>query len=392
MLINNFAFRLASLLIVLSYFVSACAGETSTEITNVPQSVTMSTSTPTKTSTDKPTKTSTVAYNPSTTTTPAPSLTPTISPTPTPSPTHQGGGSGIFKINVNGSVFNYSLDDRSMNLDVTSPELRIEYMNDVKNLERLVLDEGTDNNQILYECPLDDYSCYLGVLSDKPDDEWVYLYVSHRQQQYCPPCTYELVRINTITNEQNVLEQSTGAGDFAVKIYPESSQWLLTENWARGFYSDLFTYNPETQEKKLIITRQGGFAKFGYAPDRSFIWYRITDYCKVEMVREDGSQIPGFNYTESIIGWINEDQFLVAKANNNPPICSLTGVAIADIYGLEDWVLSGELGHILLSTDKRKLIYTDDCSNSLCKSLKMLDLNGGETEILYEGDIYWIKE
>jgi hypothetical protein len=376
-----------SLLILLSYFVSACAGETSTEIADV----TISASTPINTSMDKLTNTLTVTLSSSPTTTPTPSPTPTISPTPTPSPTHIGGGSGMFKINVKGSVFIYSLDDRSMDLEVKSPELNLEYIDDAKNLMRLVLDEGIDNNKILYECPIDDYICYVRVLADNPDDERVYLNVEHRQQEYCP-CTQELIRVNTITSEQNVLEQSTGSVGFDLMIYPESSKWLLTDNWARGFYSDLFIYNPETQEKQLVITRQGAFSQFGYAPDYSFIWYRITDYCKVEIVREDGSQIPGFDNADSILGWINEEQFLIITANNHPPICSLTGVAVANIYGLGDWLLRGNIGQILLSPDQSKLIYTDDCSNSVCKSLKMLDLNNRETEILYESDIFWIKE
>jgi hypothetical protein len=67
-------------------------------------------------------------------------------------------------------------------------------------------------------------------------------------------------------------------------------------------------------------------------------------------------------------------------------------VAVANIYGLGDWLLRGNIGQILLSPDQSKLIYTDDCSNSVCKSLKMLDLNNRETEILYESDIFWIKE
>jgi hypothetical protein len=134
-----------SLLILLSYFVSACAGETSTEIADV----TISASTPINTSMDKLTNTLTVTLSSSPTTTPTPSPTPTISPTPTPSPTHIGGGSGMFKINVKGSVFIYSLDDRSMDLEVKSPELNLEYIDDAKNLMRLVLDEGIDNNKIL---------------------------------------------------------------------------------------------------------------------------------------------------------------------------------------------------------------------------------------------------
>jgi hypothetical protein len=353
--------------------------------------VAISTSTPTKTSTQKLTNTLTVTPSPSPTITLTPSFTPTITPTTTPSPTHQGGGLGLFKINVKGIEFIYSIDDRSVGFGVNSTEFKWEFMDAAKNLLRLVLDEGTGNNKILYECPLDDYICSVNVIAGNPGDEWIYINVEHRQQQYCP-CTQELIQVNTITNEQIVLEQSTGAVGFRLMMYPEASKWLLTDNWVRGFYSDLFIYNLETQEKQLVITKQGSFSKFGFAPDRSFIWYRITDYCKVQMVREDGSQIPGFNNAESILGWINADQFLVITANNNPPICSLTGVAVADMYGLGDWVVRSNLGQVLLSPDQSKLIYTDDCSNSVCKYLMMIDLNNRETEILYEGEIHWIKE
>ncbi|MFN2196823.1 MAG: hypothetical protein ACK2UW_11945 [Anaerolineales bacterium] len=333
----------------------------------------------------------TVTPSSSPTATPSPSSTPTIRPTPTPSPTHQGGGSGTFKIKVGESVFAYSLDDRSMDLDVESPAIKLEYMDDANNLMRLVVDEGTENHKILYECPRNDYSCYISVLADNLDDGSVYFNVEHRQQEDCP-CNQELIRVNTITDEQNILEQSTGSVGFDLVIYPESSKWLLTDNWTRGFYSDLFIYYPEVQEKQLVITKQGAFSNFGYAPDYSLIWYRITDYCRVQFVREDGSQIPGIDNADSILGWINDDQFLVVTANNNPPICSLTGVAVANIYGIGDWVLRGNVGQILLSPDQNRLIYTDDCGNSVCNSLKMLDLNSKETEILYEGDIYWIQE
>jgi len=65
---------------------------------------------------------------------------------------------------------------------------------------------------------------------------------------------------------------------------------------------------------------------------------------------------------------------------------------VANIYGLGDWVVRGNLGHVLLSPDQSKLIYTDGCGSSMCKSVKMTDLDSGETEILVEGELSWIKE
>ena len=381
-----------------SFFLSGCIQGESAGLTTMQ----LSTLTPSSTSTTAPTSSYTPTYTLTETPTPTLTGTPTPSPTSTPtssptaSRTPQGGGSGTLRFSVGGRSVYYSLDDRVMSSGYQMPEFHVKYKTDENNVSKLIFHLGPGENRVLYECPLEDFICSIKIVAGNPGDEWIYINVEHRQQQFCP-CTHELIKVNTITADREVLDQA--AGWFRLMVYPGTSKWLMTTNWVRSFRSDLFVYNPETREKTLVVTETGSYNKFGYAPNQAFIWYRITDYCLVKLVREDGSKIPGFQGADSILGWIDKEHFLVVTARNNPPNCSLTGLAVANQHGLTgEWLLQGNYGSIVLSPDQTKLVYTDNCKSDSCKRLVIQDLDGGEPEILYETDmasiysIAWIGE
>lgn len=382
---------------IISLFLSGCGSGQLQEPTN--------TATPTRTSTQNSSPTLTTTYTPTITPSQTPTWTPTPSPmstatlSPTPSPTHTGGGSGLLRMVIrNDSGYEYpiySLNDRSINSDVQLPEFRYEPMTDEGKIERLIFNPGAGEGKIIYECPLEDHLCHVEVTSGKPGDEWIYISVEHRQQEYCP-CDHELIRLNTITGEREVLEQS--AGVISLRSFPGNSKWLMVLNRVRSPFSELYIYNPDTREKQLLITERGSFRYYDFAPDQSFIWYRIFDFCEIKLVREDGSKIPGFGDADSILGWIDDQHFLVVTANNNPPFCSLNGLAVANIHGLSgDWILRGRFGDILISPDQNKLIYTEDCTIYGCQRLMMKDMDNGEPELLYESgveilSVSWIDE
>ncbi|MGW8251064.1 MAG: TolB family protein, partial [Anaerolineales bacterium] len=170
--------------------------------------------------------------------------------------------------------------------------------------------------------------------------------------------------------------------------FPDSTKGLLAASWAHGnFMSDLYVYDMATQDRYPITSAQGAFAGFGYSPDLSKYWYHIWDFCDTRLVFNDGRRIPTIQSSDRILGWVDDELFLVETTMLNPPECTASGIALANRYGLTgDWITTSSSKDLLLSPDGKQLLYSTDCTREGCKQAMLVNVDGSSPRILLENN------
>jgi hypothetical protein len=342
----------------------------------------ISSSTPSRT----PTQTGTAS--------PIPSVTPTPTRTtvPTPTSTPVGGGSGMVVIYSckdvdTGFFFNCTKSVVSLSGELIQtlerPEIRsVETTQEKTHLELYYPDTG--NAKTIMECSEKYQVCSQVIVSGSLDDEWVYVAQEYQLVLFDDKSMIDLYRVNIGSGEQVAVGHFDG---FELRFQPflESSKGLLTYI-GNVFMSELMIYDPETQGRQLIAAREGQFNRYGFSPDQSMYWYRITDYCETELVSSDGERIAKMANSSGILGWLDPDRFLLLTTDDNPPYCTPTGIAIANRYGLTgDWISQSRVSeYAQISPDGKKLVFMTNCNNNGCKTLMAANIDGSDPHLLID--------
>lgn len=330
------------------------------------------------TATIAPTSTATATLTPS----------PTATPVPTATPTPLGGGSGVALLR---SCFDwpactwaeFSLDSLQLH-PLSQPFIQITQTHSEPYKTRVeLIDPGSGQAMTILECPVDLYSCNHRILSGSLEEDWVFLSQNDHRAPYDGFGSTEVYRMNTDSLEVTLLDQFDG--DIVGFIpFEGSSQGLMSLLWD-GFRGGLFIYDLETLDRQTIISRMGEFYRFGTTPDENVFYYRITDYCETELVTREGNRVPAIKNSDGILGWIDEETFLVFTTSNNPPFCTRTGIAWANRYGITGkWVTTRPAEWAILSPDGRKVFFTSDCNSQGCTRLMVANSDGSQPELILE--------
>ena len=379
---------LAALVIFTLSACSSSAALTSTVPTEINQHVLAEspTAAASPTLTPLPISTETATLTP--TSLPSPTSTPSPTPVPSPTSTPIGGGSGILLLETCLTWYacepwQLSLTDGQL-VQSTEPYLRLEWANlDSKKFRMVLYNPSTGETTPVLGCPDDISSCYQSLISGSLQDDQLYLAQDFQRALYDGNRATDLYRLDTRSLELTLLDHFTGDLRY---FYPFStgSQGLIGL-LGNAFHGELLLYDLETLQRSTLVARRGQFLSYGANPDQQIIWYRISDYCETELLATDGKRIAQIKDSDGIIGWIDDGNFLVFTASNNPPICSRTGIAVANRYGLTgQWITSSPSNWAMLSPDAEKVFYSSDCNNKGCNKLVVANQDGSDPHTITE--------
>jgi hypothetical protein len=380
--------HLAALLILTLSACSSTAAPTSTIPAEINQPVLPGSPTaaasPRLTST--PISTATATLTP--TSLPSPTTTPSPSPEPSPTSTPIGGGSGILLLETcpiwyDCEPWQLSLSDGLL-VRSNQPYLRLEVVKVDPFKFRMVLhNPSTGATTAVLHCPDDMYSCHQSLISGSLQDDHLYLAQAYQRRLYDGNKQTDLYRLNTSSLELTLVDQFAGS----IWTFHPLSKGLqgLMGFEGNAFQGELLLYDLETLQRSTLVARRGQFLLYGAHPDEQTIWYRITDYCETELVAAGGQRIAQIKDSDGIIGWIDDENFLIFTASNNPPICTHTGIALANRYGLTgQWITTSLSYWAELFPEHGKLFFTSECNNKGCMQLMSADLDGSNPQLVLE--------
>lgn len=331
------------------------------------------------------------------TTTPTITITPTQTVTPTLTATPLGGGTGLIQIQscidrdfLGGYDCTKNVYSLSENQIVSSEKIERTEFKAIEIREyfyRLdMVDPDTGGTKIILGCPEEYDGCNLGVLFGSAEDEWVYVIRDSDPEMYDGKSLMDLYKVNTQTGESIALDHFTGYISW-FEAFPGSSRGLLSVLEDGYINGALLVYDLETQESQVIAEFSSQFYRFGYSPNLKYFWYRFTDYCYTELVSVDGEKISTLNHSDGILGWLDEDNFLLFTAENNPPYCTANGIAVANQYGLTGkWITQSavDVFGAQISPDGQKLVYTTECNNNGCRKVIVANIDGSDAYVLID--------
>jgi hypothetical protein len=347
-----------------------------------------------------PPETPTITLKPTLTATLIPTFTPTPTSTkvPTTTSTPIGGGSGLVQIySCKDSNF-YSIYNNCTLSVLSLSDMQIETMErpefrDIEEKEykhRLELyDPSSGESKIILECPQEYQECNQQIIFGSPYDEWIYIIQGSQLKFYDGKHMTDLYRVNTRTGESSAVDHFERY-IFDFHPFPGSTKGLLSV-FGGEMDDELMIYDMETQERHSVAKSPGQFYRFGFSPDLSTFWYRTPDYCDTELVSKDGKRIAKMKNSDGILGWLDQEKFLLFTANNNPPICSPNSIAIANRYGLTgDWITHAHVDTYgaQISPDGTKLVFASDCNYDGCRKVMITNSDGSAPYLLMDSPDY----
>jgi len=362
------------LLLTLGIFLASCTASTSTPApTDVPPATSTAVAPPTLTSTQTPTQ--------------IPTDTPTPTLTPTPSPTVIGGGSGIILLedcltwdHCTRSLL--SLEDLQIT-DSDQPTINLEVIKPDSKYRLVLSNPKSGETKPILECTDEFAACYQRILSGTLKDELIYVAQQYQQKLYDGILITDIFHLNTVSLQATLIDQFEGS-IFTFLPFPDSNKGLVS---ITGFphLSAMIIYDLETLQRETIIQDQGKFYRVGTTPDPGVFWYRIADYCETELVTRDGFRVAQFNNSDGIAGWVDFDTFLLFTASNNPPVCTRTGIALANRTGLTgNWITIARTNWAMMSPVGANVFYTSNCNSNGCTKLMVSNPDDSESFLLIE--------
>lgn len=279
--------------------------------------------------------------------------------------------------------FEYSLIDFELR-EPSQPYFKVEVIDlDTYKFRLALIDPLAGNIKATLQCTDEMASCYQEIFFGSMQDEELYLVQSYQRQLYDGRRMTDLYRLDTRSLEISQVDQFPGTLSY---FYPISgSRKGLLGTLGQTFLGELVLYDLDTHERVSILKRRGQFFRIGPTPDERVFWYRIADYCETELVSKDGQRIASIKDSDGIIGWIDNETFLLFAASNNPPICTRTGIALANRYGLTgEWIAITRSDWAKLSQDGKTLFFISDCNSRGCSKLMRLDLPAGNPQMVVE--------
>jgi len=381
-------FSLAALLVFTLSACSSSAALTSTVPSEKTQHVLIENPTVAASPSLTPLTLSTGTATPTPTTLPSPTSTPSPTPVPSPTSTPIGGGSGILLVETCPTWYDcepwqLSLTDGQL-VQYKEPYLKLEVVNLDSFKFRMVLSNpSTGEATTVLQCPDDIASCYQTLISGSLQDDQLYLAQAYQRALYDGNRATDLYRLETRSLELNLLDHF--AGDLRYFFPFSTGSQGLMGLLGNTFHGELLLYNLNTLKRSTLIARRGQFLSYGANLDEQIIWYRIADYCETELLATDGKRIAQIKNSDGIIGWIDDENFLLFTASNNPPICSRTGIAAANRYGLTgQWITSSPTNWAMLSPDAERIFYSSGCNNLGCNKLEVANLDGSDPHTIIE--------
>jgi hypothetical protein len=346
------------------------------------------TSRPTVTLEPSPTDSPSATPPPTPTATATPTLSPTSTSTPTSSPTPTGGGSGVVLLEAcrswdDCSRLELSIAELSLQ-DSTRPYLKVSVVNPDTYKYRMVLyDPTSGESTTILECSDEYTSCYQRVFSGSLEQDWLFLAQEYQRKLYDGHSMTDIYRLNTTSLETTLIDHFEGRTS-SFRPLLESSKGLLSITDDQ-FHGELILYDLEKLERVSILKRRGSFFLFGPTPDPRVFWYRIADYCETELVSDEGKRVAQLKNSDGILNWIDDEVFLLFTASNNPPFCTGSGIALANIHGLTgQWITTTRADWAMMSPNGEKIFFSSNCNNQGCIKLMMADRDGSNSKLLLE--------
>jgi len=271
---------------------------------------------------------------------------------------------------------------------VGKPYFKITSVHKDPNQSRLELyNPVSGETKTLLECPVETYSCTHNLFGSL-DDKWMILAQNNHKAKFDGQGVTVLYRLDNASQQVTLVDQFEG-DIFGFRPLGGSSQGLISL-LKDGFRGELLIYDLDSSEQQPIISRMGQFYRFGTTPDKDVFYYRIADYCETELVTREGNRIPAIQNSDGILGWIDDETFLVFTASNNPPVCTRTGIAQANRYGLTgEWITDQPVQWGILSPDGGKVFFTSGCNSLGCTRLMVANPDGSQPRLILETDEAW---
>jgi hypothetical protein len=376
--------KFGTLPVLLFFLLAACSPQTQPS-TAIPAAVVQSTA-------QQPSPSPSPTIIPSLSPTPTVTLTASPSPTPSPSPsptaTPPGGGSGV--VLVESCRDWYDCDSLELSLQnnqaVAASHLHLKIVqSDQEQYKRRldVVDPTTAQTKTILDCTGEFVSCDPLILTGSLGEDTLYVALRYQRQQYDGNSLIDIYRIDAKSYEAEVIDHFGGYID-QFHVLPGRSQGLLSTR-GNDRYGELLLYDPVTLERTLVLRRKGQFLITGLTPQPGLFWFRRTDFCETELITSDGVRAARIMNSDGVIGWLDDENFLVFASDNNPPYCTHNGIAVANRIGLTgSWVTAARTDWAMLSPDRERIFYTTNCNNLGCLRLMSTDLSAAEHAIVIE--------
>jgi hypothetical protein len=267
--------------------------------------------------------------------------------------------------------------------DSDQPTINLEVVNTDSKYRLVFSNPKSGETKTILECTDEFATCYQSVLHGTLIDESIYIAQQHQQKFYDGNLITEIFHLNTVSLETTLIDQFEGS-IFNFLPFPDSYKGLLSlfDPPRRG---ELLIYDLETLQRETIIQGKGQFYWVGTTPDPGVFWYRITDYCETELVTRDGIKVAQIKNSDGIAGWVDFDTFLIFTASNNPPVCTRTGIALANRTGLTvNWITTARTNWAMMSPVGAKVFYTSNCNSNGCTKLMVANTDDRESFLLME--------
>jgi hypothetical protein len=370
---------------ILTFFLLAACSPIAQPVTVDPISALPPSSTPSLLLSPTPSATPTATSSPTITRTPSPS--PTSTPLPSPTSTPLGGGSGVVSFQACRAW--YDCDPLELSLvarQLTSsnqPFLQWFTEPDTYRHQLDVVDPASGTTITILDCPPENFYCNPMVLTGSLQSDELIIAQHYQRQRYDGNQLIDIYRVNTTSYEA---ERVDSFGGYISQFHPlpGRSTGLLSVR-GNDRYGELLLYDPLTLERILVLRRKGQFYKSGLTPDPKQFWFRRTDFCETELVTIDGLRAARIMNSDGVIGWPDDENFLVFITDNNPPYCTHNGIAVANRIGLTwKWITLARSDWAMLSPDKKIIVYTSNCNNNGCTRLMVTDLDTNVSLTLIE--------
>jgi hypothetical protein len=332
-------------------------------------------STPSLLPSPSPSATPSATSSPTITRTPSPS--PTSTPLPSPTPTPLGGGSGFVSFDACRAW--YDCDRLELSLiarqvaNSNQPFLKWFTEPDTYRQRLDVVDPASGTIKTLLECSPDNISCIPSILSGSLQSDDLIIAQHYQRQRYDGNQLIDIYRVNTTSYEA---ERVDSFGGYISQFHPlpGRSTGLLSVR-GNDRYGELLLYDPLTLERTLVLRRKGQFYKSGLTPDPDQFWFRRSDFCETELVTIDGQRAARIMNSDGVIGWRDDENFLVFITDNNPPYCTHNGIAVANRIGLTGkWITLARSDWAMMPPDRKVIFFTSNCNNNGCTRLIVTDL------------------
>jgi hypothetical protein len=334
-----------------------------------------------------PNPSATPSATPSPTITRTSSPSPTSTPLPSPTPTPLGGGSGVVSFQAcrawnDCDRLELSLVSRQLT-NSNQPFLKWITIPDTYRQQLNIVDPASRKTITILECPPENFYCNPSILSGSLQSDELIIAQHYQRQQYDGNQLVDIYRVNTSSYEAERTDSFVG-NISQFHPLPGRSIGLLSVK-GNDRYGELLLYDPITLERTLVLRRKGQFYKSGLTPDPDQFWFRRSDFCETELVTVDGQRAARIMNSDGVVGWQDDENFLIFITDNNPPYCTHNGIAVANRIGLTGkWITLARSDWAMLSSDKKIIVHNSSCNNNGCTRLMVTDLDTNVSLTLIE--------